>query len=435
MDQLLSKAGSTLVTFAFRSGVQVASTYVIKSVSTLVENVPEHQKRRLESKQNQLKYKIETVTCTIDMIYLMAARGNSNLESTLQLCNYLKDDINEFSSDIDIINSKANEKTLYIDTIRIIETKIDGLVKKIDNLIPLLNMVLMTHSMSSGSHFQDYVSPGRLLKATTMVIEANEKFISVKENQYIKVGPEFSLTFYDVFYNHSSELNNGNPITWREKYARCKFQIYRKPDKEMTYSYDLKIIEDFNDDRYHDDGEEKGENTFNIQLVSKLFFSASGKLLKLEDRATPVLVFKMRKNLQISEGDQAVDDDSMYHWIAFGDYEESVSSSDSEEDEGEEKDNGDSSDDDSYADAKSADLIEKIEVKAKEPAKHKSLKPSPLSLLEYLIRLCTLQANDQVSLLDSTDERLRLYLSDENYSNSVSLKLKSLTSKMEEMKL
>lgn len=110
MDQLLSKAGSTLVTFAVRSGVQVASTYVIKSVSTLMDHVPEQQKKKLDRKRNQLESKVETVTYSIEVLRLMAAKGNSNLSYVLKLADYLKEDIDNFSKDIEILTADLKKK-------------------------------------------------------------------------------------------------------------------------------------------------------------------------------------------------------------------------------------------------------------------------------------------------------------------------------------
>lgn len=421
MDQLLSKAGSTLVTFAVRSGVQVASTYVIKSVSTLMANVPEHEKRRLERKKDELQNKIETVTYSIEMIQLMAVRGNSSLESVLKLADYLREDINTFSKDIAIVTSDSMSKRLSADSLKLVERSIDDLVVKIDKLVPLLSLVLTTYGTSSVNNFQDYVSPGRLLNATTLVDKSNTLFTQEKNSSEIKVGPTFSLTFYNIFYNQSQ--TSESHIIWREKYARCKFQIYRIPKEGIEYYYELRIVEDFDDGRYHDDDERKGEWKFDITLISKLFFSASGKLLKLEDKSTPVLVFKLRKE---SKRSKAVLCDDDYEWVAFGDYEFPPDSEDSESDGEEDVDDASESDDQN---------LEKVEVKPEEKADLNISKPSPLSLLEYIVRLCAVQANDQTSIIDIKDERLRLYLSDENYNSEVSQQIKSLSKKMDDLKL
>lgn len=437
MDQLLSKAGSTLVTFAVRSGVQVASSYVIKSVSTLMDHVPEQQKKKLDRKRNQLENTIETVTYSIEVIRLMAAKGNSNLNYVLKLADYLKEDIDEFSKDIEILTADLKKRNLSSEFLKVIEKTIDELVEKIDNIVPILNLVLTTYGSSTINNFQDYVSPGRLLNATVLVTQSNAQFEEKGEKKEANVGPEFSLTFYNIFYNHTAGSNGGHQIIWREKYSRCKFQVVRVPNAYVEYCYKLRIVEDFDDERYHDEEEKEESKVYDIRQISKLFFSASGRLLKLEDRSSPVLVLKTK---QISEeeldketlngADEKEQDEKAIEWLAVGDYEagdetESDESEDEEdEEEQEEKRNA-------------SDSKKEIEAKATDKAKVNTTvgSSSPLSLLEYLIRLCTLQANDQISLLDVKDERLRLYLADENQMNKPSNKLSSLNKKMEGLKI
>lgn len=421
MDQLLSKAGSTLVTFAVRSGVQVASTYVIKSVGNLMDHVPEHERKKLERKKDQLQDKIETVTYTIEVIQLMAARGNSNLESVLKLTTYLKEDIDEFSDDINLITSVAANKKLNTETLKLIDKKIDSLVDKIDSIIPVLNLVLTTYGTANVQNFQNYVSPGRLLNATVIINKTNQQFDSLGENTEVKIGPEFSLTFYNIFYNANSE----SKINWREKYAKCKFQVFRVPKRELKYHYELRITEDFNDDRYHEEDEKSEMKVFDIQQVSKLFFSASGRLLKLGDRSSPVLVLKMKK---VTSDDESTNSDESFEWIAVGDYESNESDSESEEEEVEEEKDADDDGDEKNTD------VTRIENKAIDPAKLQS-NTTKISLLEYILRLCTLQANDQISILEVKDERLRTYLSDENHLDNMTQKITVLSKKMETLKI
>lgn len=424
MDQLLSKAGSTLVTFAVRSGVQVASSYVIKSVSTLMEHIPEKQKKQIDRKKSQLENKIEIVTYSIEIIRLIAARGNSNLNNVLKLADYLKEDIDEFVKDISILTSDLNNKKLSLELLKILEKTIDDLVEKIDNIIPTLNLVLTTYGTSTINNFQDYVSPGRLLNSTTLVCKSNDEFSNLKNNKEVTVGPEFSLTFYNIFYNQNSE----HKIIWKEKYARCKFQIVRIPNKLLEYSYELRITENFDDERYHESDEKPGYNVYDIRQINKLFFSASGRLLKLEDRSTPVLVLKAKKistdklDKETVDGvDEIEDTDIAFEWIAIGDYETIENESDDESDEEEEE----VKEENSNNEDKSTDKLNILHIG----------EGSPLSLLEYLIRLCTLQANDQTSVLDVKDERLRLYLSDENYIDNKSNQMATLNKKMGSLKL
>ncbi|VEU22932.1 DEKNAAC104288 [Brettanomyces naardenensis] len=392
MDQLLSKAGSTLVTFAIRSSVQLASTYLIKSVSQLVENVPNSDKKRVSRLQHRLQNRIEIVTHAIELIKLLASRGNTNLESTLRLGDELKQEIDEFHDDIETVSEDQRKSSgkLTLESIKIIEKSMNQLLSKIDQAIPIINLALTTSGANLSGNLNNYVSPGQLLRSTAILSSSNEKSKNIKSP--IQVGPSFDLTMYDVFYN----ANGGGSITWKEKYARCKFQILRIPDDKFEYSYNLEVEESFDDGRYHDEEEEKpGKLVLDLRAISRLFFSASGKLLKLEDRSSPVLVLKVRSQSrkEIDEemlGESDVEGEfSNAKWVAFGDYEGDEDDNDSDEDS--------ESDEDNYEDnGQSNDHV------------------SSLSLIEYVIRLCALQANDQMSIFEVKDERLRLYLNDEN---------------------
>lgn len=436
MEQLLSKAGSTLVTFAVRSGVQVASTYVIKSVSTLMDHVPEQQKKKLDRKRNQLESKVETVTYSIEVLRLMAAKGNSNLSYVLKLADYLKEDIDNFSKDIEFLTVDLKKRKISSEFLRVVDKTIDDLVEKIDNIIPILNLVLTTYGTSTINNFQDYVSPGRLLNSTVIVNQSNEEFAKHKAKQEINVGPEFSLTFYNIYYNHTAASNGDHQITWREKYARSKFQIIRVPNAEVEYCYKLRILENFDDERYHEEEEKPECKLYDIRQISKLFFSASGRLLKLEDRSSPVLVLKTKKttsedldNETLNGAKAKLHEDGGIEWIAVGDYEVSTNETDSDDDNEEEEEEDEKK---SVTEAK-----QDIETKATDKAKTNTAvgNSSPLSLLEYLIRLCTLQANDQMPLLEVKDERLRLYLADENQMNKTPNRVASLSKKMESLRI
>lgn len=436
MDQLLSKAGSTLVTFAVRSGVQIASTYVVKSVGTLIDHVPEAQKKKVERIKRQLQNKIEIVTYSIEIIQLMAARGNTNLTSVLNLANDLEEDIKEFHEDIAILISDLESSTPTTKKIQFIEASILELIEKIDNLIPLLNLTLTTSGANVMSKINEYVSPGRLLNATVSVNQSNELFHSLeaasKLPKELKVGSTFSATLYDVFYNHNAAQHGGSEITWKEKYAKCSVEILRIPHEKLDYCYEIKLTEDLDDDRYHDPDEESGVVSLDMRQIARLFFSASGKLLKLQDRSSPVLVLKVKKatkneldDLVFTEESKIVNmssNEDSFSWIAIGHYEVNQTS-DSENDSESDSEND-------FQKETNKDTLKDKEIPLI------NTQGSSLALLEYIIRLCALQTNDQQSLLKIKDERLRLYLADENsFNTKASLPMPKLKEKMENLKL
>lgn len=61
-------------------------------------------------------------------------------------------------------------------------------------------------------------------------------------------------------------------------------------------------------------------------------------------------------------------------------------------------------------------------------------KDSSITLLEYIIRLTSLQSNDQKSILEVSDERLSIYLNDEN-TNSRKDRISNSTIEETEKKL
>ena len=169
---------------------------------------------------------------------------------------------------------------------------------------------------------------------------------------------------------------------------RAFIKIVRTESKEKEFEYQLIIEQSFDDGRYHntEDGEEVPQKTaLDISQIRKLFFSISGKLLRLEERDSPVLVLKT-VSTQKKEKNKEKNDLESILWYAFGLFEEDEESDDSDE----EKEAG--------------ELEEQV----------KSDYSSSISLLEYIIRLVSLQEDDQKSILDINDERLSIYLNDES---------------------
>src|SRR5699024_8518006 len=98
------QAGSQAVTFAIRSGLSIASGYAIKTLGRFMERLPESQKSSLALTKTRLQTKIMVITPSIDLIELISARANTSLESTVELTQDLKQDIDEFEKKVDEIN-------------------------------------------------------------------------------------------------------------------------------------------------------------------------------------------------------------------------------------------------------------------------------------------------------------------------------------------
>lgn len=404
MDEILAKAGSQAVTFAIKSGISIASTYAIKTIAGFVTQIPKADARRIDLLKTKLEDRIEIVSSAIDLIKLVAARGNTNLESTLRLTGDLKNELDSFDESIKDLTAKvegsksAKSQKEAIDSV---ETYIKDLLLRIEEVTPFINLSLTTSGANLSSSLPQQISPGLLLRASEYINESNKRGES-------QVGPSFEITLFSVFYNLNKEQNSKIRVTWKEDMKRAFVKVMRVEKKSHLYSYQLKIEQTFDDGRYHDEEDEKEKPqtiTVNLNQIVKLFFSVSGNLLKLPEQESPVLVLKVDKNIAgtDSRANPSIED---IWWYAFGQYEEvSDTDSDSEESTGESD-------------------------KAVEEQPESS---TSITLLEYIIRLASLQESDQSSILEVSDERLSIYLNDEN-PNSIREKtsdIENVTQKLE----
>lgn len=344
----------------------------------------------------------------------------------------------------------------------------------------------------------DSVSPGRFLQAGSFLSKADDAYETIVSRAKdvpvkVQVGPTFDLVMYTIFSGGIKSHGSGvvsskvNEITWKEEFARCQIKIWRVnalgalscvgdaasadiassyDDAADAYQYILTIRESFKDGRYHDREEEKQQTrALDISSVTRLFFSASGRLLQIEESRSPVLVFKLNTALDmlrqpqssislkdkiagnddnsdtddgLSDAEQATENSepnlfSADHveWIAFEQYittrDDNTNSSGSESDfESSESE----PENDDYVPTSSELITSKLEKlglsksteappdnqqKARSAVvkKHKQ-HAGELSLLEYIVRLAALQANDQESVENIHDERIALYLQDES---------------------
>ncbi|SCU90813.1 LADA_0F06546g1_1 [Lachancea dasiensis] len=425
MDEILAKAGSQAVTFAIRSGISIASSYAIKTVATFVQKIPESDATRLQKLRQKLETRIEIVSSAIDLIKLVAAKGNTNLGSVLRLTRDLKEEIDNFDIRITAITDNYVTKKNGRDSIVAVENYIEDLLSRIEDSIPVINLSLTTSGASLSTTLPDHVSPGRLLQASEYINRNNEIFKS--RGKVSQVGPTFELTMFSVFQNLASGENQAR-VTWKENMRKACFSIRRRTSDLREYDYSIEIKESFDDGLYHDSSEETPKSVnFDIWQVVKLFFTASGKLLKLEERNSPVLVLKVDKNLKSPSVDHRGTSTEKIEWLAFGEFENVDTRGESD------------SSSDSGSDSESSSFVAGQGTRDREPSllTNEPGQSGSIALLEYIIRLASLQCNDQQSILHVHDERLSLYLNDEN-PNSIKYRkynLDEVTAKLEEVKI
>jgi len=114
------------------------------------------------------------------------------------------------------------------------------------------------------------VSPSRLLQASSLLRSADELF--EQNRKPVQVGPTFIVKFYSIFTSHA-RVSSVKDIQWKEEYAKCRVSIVRVPsrahkddgmnrnsadearfsDVPEGYEYELRLVEDLDDGRYHDE--------------------------------------------------------------------------------------------------------------------------------------------------------------------------------------
>lgn len=360
MDDFLSRALSQAVLFAIRLGVLLATGYAVKTVGRLLEKIPADEQAGVVRTRRRLETRVEIVLLAIDLVQLAAARGNTLLSLTLALTRDLKEEIDQFDATVEALVAKIDtkltagaRKTAVAETVAYMEL----LLARIEEAIPLITLLLTTSGANLQLQVLPLMSPGCLLQASNHVVRSNEAWAG----KAVAVGPVFTLTHYTVFYNPSRASYDAPEVLWKEQMPRCDVWVERVA-AAAEFHYVLRIKERLDDGRFHEDDEKPREVEVEVEAVQRLFFSAAGLLLKLEGSSSPVLVVKV--------GGAKV------QWLAFG---ESQVESDSEDEEEEEEET-----------------------------------PSPpLLILEYILRLCSLQGNDQTSILATKDERLTMYLRDD----------------------
>src|SRR5271154_4209848 len=91
MEILMSKVTQQAMNYAIRSGVAVTASYAIKQSTRLLMHAPKNEDRdELIDLQQRLQNKIRIVSPAIDMIELIAARGNTSLQSAVTLTKELR---------------------------------------------------------------------------------------------------------------------------------------------------------------------------------------------------------------------------------------------------------------------------------------------------------------------------------------------------------
>ena len=325
MDILLSKVTQQAMNYAIRSGVAVTATYAIKQSTRLLQNAPKGRDRdELLDLQQRLQSKIRIISPAIDMIELIAARGNTSLQSAVTLTKELRWEIQSLGHRIaHAAAAEESARKSWTSTVqkakneaevRLIVADIKRLLERLEDAVPLINLAITTSGASLSSSIPSSVSPSRLLQASTFLTAGDTQY-SMVPGEAIQVGPTFTLSVYMLFGGHIRPLEEEDmrEMTWKEIMHKSKVKLRRVPMDQVTpgarrdvpdavlsegrsdeFAYQMMIIEDLDDDRVHtfdeddkqpgrfDDVELAGvREIFPIHQVSKIFYADTGKVLNI----------------------------------------------------------------------------------------------------------------------------------------------------------
>ncbi|KAF7593491.1 hypothetical protein BBP40_011402 [Aspergillus hancockii] len=335
MDAFLTRA----MNYAIRSGIAITAKYAIRQSSRLLKNVEGAEEREeLLILQQRLESKIQVISPAIDMIELIAARGNSSLESAVCLTKSLRWDIQALGQRL--ANAATSEELIRKGAqssrsrsqndaeIKSIIKDIRRLLVRIEDAVPLMNLAITTSGAKLSTNLPATVSPSRLLQASTFLTAGDTQY-SMFPSQAVQIGPTFTLSMYMLFASHlrPHDEEGIRETTWKEVMHKARLKLRRVPmdlvlnsqtqiprtqiaaeARVDEYAYQLLIIEDFDDGRAHlfDEGEPQPQSfegvssagvreILPIHQISKIFYADTGKILNISSDGevnNPVLLLK-----------------------------------------------------------------------------------------------------------------------------------------------
>ena len=346
MDLLLSQVTHQAMTYAIRSGIAITSGYAIKQCSRLLQETPRGEEREeLVRLRMRLESKIRIISPSIDMIELIAARGNTSLESAVSLTKSIRYEIQKLGKRLSIAandeellrqeNSRARSREDATRELKSIIAQIKDLLVRIEDAVPLINLAITTSGVNLSTKLSNTISPSRLLQASAFLTGADSTY-SMEEGIPQQVGPTYVLTQYMLFAGHAGRSVDEGGVretTWKEVIHKARVKLWRVPIEQLyslpgedsyininipdsipaeakatEFAYQLVIVEDLDDDRVHtreDDELPPGpfdgvaragiRDVLPIHEVSKIFYADTGKILNIggdDDVQNPVLLLK-----------------------------------------------------------------------------------------------------------------------------------------------
>ncbi|KAF2123248.1 RanGTP-binding protein-domain-containing protein [Lophiotrema nucula] len=353
MEVLLSKVTQQAMNYAIRTGVTITSGYAIRQCGRLLKTVEGRDREELAALQLRLESKIRIISPAIDMIELIAARGNTSLESAVTLTKSLRWEIQSLGVRLakavgeEQLARRSGSKSKYRAQndieVKFIIADIKKLLDRIEDAVPLINLAITTSGVNLSTTLPATVSPSRLLQASTFLTAGDTQYcMSTPRSQ--QIGPSFTLSMYMLFSGHAYRPHNAEGIretTWKEVMHKARVKLLRVPldsvydyptpfgsdtsqrdealhshipseGKLHEFAYQLLVIEDLDDDRVHtfeDDDAQPGQyggvetagvrELIPIHEISKIFYADTGKILNIGtdgETNNPILLLKRDVN-------------------------------------------------------------------------------------------------------------------------------------------
>ncbi|CAI7643759.1 unnamed protein product [Penicillium manginii] len=341
MDIFLTRLTQQATNYAIRSGVALTASYVIQQSARLLKRVDGEDREVLLSLQQRLESKIQVISPSIDMIEMIAARGNTSLESAVALTKSLRWDIQALGQRL--AKAAASEESKRkasksprsgisnVAEIKLIIKDIKSLLTRIEDAVPLMNLAITTSGAKLSTNLPSTVSPSRLLQSSTFLTAGDTQY-AMSEAQAVQIGPTFTLSMYMLFAGHlrPHDEESIRETTWKEVMHKARLKLRRVPmglyysDDDPNspqfpssagadeYAYQVLIIEDLDDGRVHTFEENEPQphayegiasagirEILPIHQISKIFYADTGRILNISpdgETNNPVILLKRDSN-------------------------------------------------------------------------------------------------------------------------------------------
>ncbi|BCS20552.1 RanGTP-binding protein [Aspergillus puulaauensis] len=343
MDTFLTRLTQQAMNYAIRSGITITASYAIRQSSRLLKNVEKSAERdELLALQQRLESKVQVVSPAIDMIELIAARGNTSLESAVSLTKSLRLDIQSLGQrlataaqseeQIQKGGKTSRDFSRSKELIILIIQDIKRLLVRIEDAVPLMNLAITTSGAKLSTNLPSTISPSRLLQASTFLTAGDTQY-SLSPSQAVQIGPTFTVSVYMLFASHlrPHDEESIRETTWKEVMHKARLKLRRVPmdmailpenrprmlqlpaeGRIDEYAYQILMVEDLDDGRVHTFNETEPQpqgyeeidaagirDIIPIHQISKIFYADTGKILNIStdgETNNPVLLLKRDTN-------------------------------------------------------------------------------------------------------------------------------------------